>query len=115
MSTDQTHDARWYFRYPSQFEVIGLFMALVPFLCSLPQETLRVSNGTVLEYSYFDLASVIGGGVAIVTAIIATLLLRRTADRDRMKRIFTVVVLLGLGALHVATGLGLGATAPPIP
>lgn len=96
-----------YEKFPSRTEIIGGLVALAPFALTFNTSSSRTVNGVVVESAYMDYAALALGPVAILIGLFALRLLSRTAEEDRIKRIVTIVAIIGVGALHILRGLGI--------
>ena len=95
-------------KFPSQLEIAGIVLALLPFVCSFSTSSTKTVNGRVVEESSTDYVAIVAGLVAIgIAATIFTTLFPQTNQDDRIKRIGTIVVIAALGVFQLL-GRGLG-------
>jgi hypothetical protein len=86
--------------------IAGVLLGLLPFVIFVGGETVSTENGEIVEYSYLNLAAVIGG---IAAAGVGIALLRRDSERGerppgRVMAVGALVVLLGL--FQIVRGFG---------
>ena len=94
-------------KFPSQLEIAGIVIALLPFVCNFSTSSTRTVNGRVVEESSFDVVAAVAGAVAIGLGVFIVTYLVRTAAEDRIKRMGVIagVILVGVFQLLVR-GLG---------
>ena len=79
--------------------LIGLVAGLIPFVVRMGQSSYKEVNGEIVSYSYFDVAALIGGVVAIGCGTVGWVSLEVSDVQARL------VVLLGV--VQLARGVGL--------
>lgn len=89
--------------FPSKVEYVGGVAVIAPFVVTF--ESYNVVNGNLESYS--NTPATVGGAVAVLCALFALTLLKRTVPFAKTKRVIAVVVLLAAGGFHIASGQGL--------
>ena len=90
---------------PSMMEIVGLIAAVIPFLVVMSSSHVETVDG-VVHATYRDWLAVTSGASAIVASVLSALAVRATSPKRRHVRVAIAVVLLALGAYHVARGFG---------
>ena len=85
--------------------IIGLIAALVPFAISSSESSSSMVNGKVVAFHYRDTMALLGGAVALFCGVIAAYV-----DRKRPKKLIVALMVLALGGLQIARGVGVFAT-----
>ena len=89
-------------KFPSQVEIAGIVVALLPFICTYTNESTRTVNGVVVEHSKTDYAAIVLGAIAIVLGLyIAVTLLNRTDEFDRTKRYAAIAAIVVIGVAQI--------------
>jgi hypothetical protein len=96
-----------YERFPSRTEIVGILIALAPFVLRFGTSYTRTVNGVVVESQSTNYVGLLLGPIAILIALRVAGLLKHTSDADRLKRIVTIVVIIAIGVLQLLSGLGL--------
>jgi len=81
--------------------IIGLIAALVPFAIGSSESSSSIVNGKVVAFHYRDTMALLGGAVALMCGVIGVFV-----DRKRPKRLILALVVLALGGLQIARGVG---------
>jgi len=84
--------------------ILGAIAAIVPFFGSSVTSSSVTANGRVTEFSYRDNVALACGVIAAVCGLIALLLALK--HKGGAARIGAAVVVLALGGIHIARGLG---------
>lgn len=85
--------------------IIGLIAAFVPFAISSSESSSSIVNGKVVAFHYRDTMALLGGAVALMCGAIAAFV-----DRKRPKWLIVALVVLALGGLQIARGVGVFAS-----
>lgn len=96
-------------RFPSQLEIAGIVMAVLPFVCKFSETSTKTVNGRVVEHTSIDYVAILAGLAAIgITAAILVGIFPRTAENDRLKRIGVMVVIAAVGVYQLLVrGIGI--------
>jgi len=88
-------------RFPSQIEIAGIVLAVLPFICRFGSSSTHTVNGRVVEESHFDLVATLAGAVAIGIGVFIITYLARTDPEDRLKRMGVIAGVIAVGAFQV--------------
>ncbi len=89
--------------FPHRREIIMYVLAVVPFIVHF--SSVNTVNGRIISYS--DFADVVLGAVLLVLVFRNRVFINEGEEKYKLIRTVLFVVLLIVGAYHIASGLGL--------
>jgi hypothetical protein len=92
--------------YRTGHHYAGIAAGLIPFGLSFHTSSATSLNGVVTSATYLDYVALAGGAVALVLGVASIGSIARVEPALRGKRIGLTVLVIALGALQIARGLG---------
>lgn len=93
-------------RFPNHLEIAGLALAFILFICNFTTTSTTTVNGRVVEQTKINYVALGLGPLTILAGLALLWMLRQIPQEDRLKHLGVMVVIIGLGGVNVARGIG---------
>lgn len=92
--------------FPTRQEIIGIVVALLPFVLFFGTSSSTTVNGVVVESSRLNYAAIILGPIAAIIGLRVAMFARTALEADRIKHYAAAAAIIILGVFQTLRGLG---------